>query len=96
MIYEYFKVHGTDDSVLDLNEILKVELKNDNIQSSNTRVDETKIAMKMQFDEEILEFFLRLPSASTVRTAQSHWCLCTFKILLKKMNLKTTPDLKRM
>ena len=57
MIYEYFKVYGTDDSVLDLNEILKVELQNDNIQSSTTRWDETMIAMKMQFDEEILEFF---------------------------------------
>ena len=60
MIYEYFKVYGTDNSELDLNEILKVELKNDNIQSSNTRWDETMIAMKMQFDEEILEFFFEI------------------------------------
>ena len=37
MIYEYFKVSDTDESVLDLNAILKVELKDDNVQSLSTR-----------------------------------------------------------
>ena len=32
-----FKVSDTDVCVLDLNEILKVELKNDNVLSLNTR-----------------------------------------------------------
>ena len=36
MIYESFKVSDTVESVLDLNEILKVELKNDNVKSFNT------------------------------------------------------------
>ena len=49
LIFEYFKVSDADKSVLELNEILTVELKNDNAQSSNTRWDETKP------DEEILE-----------------------------------------
>ena len=35
-------------------------MQNDNIQSSTTRWDETMIAMKMQFDEEILEFFANM------------------------------------
>ena len=39
--------------VLDLNEFLKVELKNDNVQSFNTRWDETVIAVKKQPDEEV-------------------------------------------
>ena len=33
MIYEYFKVSDTDESFLDLSEILKVDLKNANVQS---------------------------------------------------------------
>ena len=56
MIYDYFKVSDTDESVLDFNEILKVELKTYNVvQSIKTRWDEAKIAMKRQADEEILE-----------------------------------------
>ena len=55
MICEYFKVSDTDESVLDFNEILKVEMKTYNVQSIKTRWDETKIAMKRQPDEEILE-----------------------------------------
>ena len=45
MIYEYFRVSDTDESVLDLNVMLKVELKNDN---------EDIIAMKEQPGGEIL------------------------------------------
>ena len=51
MIYDNFKVLDTDD----LNEILKIELKNDNVQSFNTRWDEIIIAMKKQPDDEMLE-----------------------------------------
>ena len=77
MIHEYFKVRDTNELVLDLNEIVKVELKNDN--SLNTRWEETMIAMKKQLDEEILDNLL--PSTSTVRPAgaiavsvQSRYC----------------------
>ena len=52
---EYFKVIDTDESVLDFNEILKAELKNDNEQSFNTRWEETMIAMKKQPDGQILD-----------------------------------------
>ena len=55
MIYEDFKVSDTDESVLNLNEILKDELKNDNAQPFSTRWCEIRIAMKKQPDEEILD-----------------------------------------
>ena len=58
MIYKSFKVSDADESVLDHNEILMVELKNDNVQSFNTRWNETIIAMKKQTYEEILETIL--------------------------------------
>ena len=70
MIYEYFKVSDTEESVLDLNEISEVGLKNDNVQSFNTRWDETTTAMKKQPNAEILDSS-GLPPSSTVRTAQA-------------------------
>ena len=48
-------VSDTDESVLDLNEILEFEWKNDNVQSFNTRRDETSIALSKQADEQILD-----------------------------------------
>ena len=54
MFFESLKVSDTDESVLDLNEILKVEMKNDNMQPFSTRWDETIIAMMKQPDVEIL------------------------------------------
>ena len=56
--YEYVKVSDTtDESVLDRTEILKVALKNDNVQSFNSRWDEIIIALEKQPDEEILDSF---------------------------------------
>ena len=54
MIYEKFKVSDRDESVLDLNETFKVELKSDRVQSFNTCWVEI-IAKKKQRDDEILE-----------------------------------------
>ena len=47
-------VTDTDESVMDFNEIWKVESKNDNVQSFNTRWDATTIGTKKQPDEVIL------------------------------------------
>ena len=58
MMYENPKVSDRDESVLDLTEIVKVELENDNVQSLSTRCDETIIAMNKQSDDEILEMLL--------------------------------------
>ena len=55
MICEYFKVSDTNESVLDLHEILKAEFDKDNVQSFDTRQDETITAMKNQHDEKNLE-----------------------------------------
>ena len=55
MIFQYFKVSDTDESVLDFSENLKVEWKNDKVQSFNTGWDETSKATKKQLDDEVLE-----------------------------------------
>ena len=62
MVYEYLTVSDTDESVLHLNEKLKVELKNDNVQSLSTRWDETVVAMQKQADE-----FLELPQSEQLK-----------------------------
>ena len=46
MIYEYFKVSDTDESVVDFNDILMVAVKNESVQPFNTRLDDAIIAMK--------------------------------------------------
>ena len=46
MIYEYFKVSDTDESVVDFNDILKVAVKNESVQPFNTRLDDAIIAME--------------------------------------------------
>ena len=56
MIYEDFKVSDFDESVVDLNAILKVDLKNENVKSFNTRWDATLIARKKQHDNEIQDY----------------------------------------
>ena len=43
IIYAYFNVSDTDDSVVELDEILKVELKKEHVQSFNTRWDKIAI-----------------------------------------------------
>ena len=46
IIHEFCQIIETDESVLDLDEILKFEMVNDKVQSFNTRWHETIIAMK--------------------------------------------------
>ena len=90
----YSKVSDADESILDFNEVLKVELKNDNVQLFKTRWDETAIAMKKQPDEAILDKSV-LPSASTVRTAQAIAVSVHSRYCSKKVNRETFPDSKR-
>ena len=91
IICEYFKVSDTDESVLDLNEILKVEMKNDNAQSFNTRWEETVIAMKYDPDDEIWDFVYHR-QLQLSEQLKSLLPLYIFKILFKRVNLKTTSE----
>ena len=84
MINEYFKISDTHESVLDSDQILKVELKNDSVQSFNARWDEITIAMKMQPDEDFSGEIM-LSSGTTVRTATAiFYCRCTFKMVFRR------------
>ena len=73
IIHEYFRVSDTDESVLDLNEMLKVELENDNVHSFDTRWDVTVVAMKKQPLRGNSEKF----RTATAVTASAHSSYCS-------------------
>ena len=93
MICEYFKVSDTDASVLGLNEILKVEWKNDSVQSFETRWGETIIAMRINPTRTFWSIHITVSFNS--QNSQSHCCVCAFKILFKRVNRETTRDVKK-
>ena len=53
--FKHHKISDMDGTVLDLSDLLKIEIKNDSLQSFDTKWDETVIAMRKHPDEEILE-----------------------------------------
>ena len=55
MICEHVKISDTDGAVLDIADLLKIELKSDNVQTFDTKWDETINAMQKRPDEEPLE-----------------------------------------
>ena len=68
MTYEYFKVSDTDESVSDFNEMLKVELKNHNVQLFDTRGVETILAMKQTDDEKVEHVYFRQCQHDNIQT----------------------------
>ena len=59
MIYEHFKTSDSDATVLDLAGFIGIEPRRDNVQTFDTKWDETIIAMDKQPDEKLLDnFFL--------------------------------------
>ena len=83
MICEYFTFSDTDESVWDLSEFKKVAWKN-NIQSFDALWDETRIAMKKQPDEEILEILVNIVTLAV-------HC----KIQFNKVHRESAPDFKK-
>ena len=55
MICEHVKISDTDGAVLDIADLLKIELKGENVQTFDTKWDETINAMQKRPDEEPLE-----------------------------------------
>ena len=70
MIYEFFKVSDANESVSDLNEVFKVELKNDTVQSFNTQRRRNHNRDEAATRHGNSGQFI-LPSASTVKTEEA-------------------------
>ena len=72
---------------------MKVDLKNGNVQSFNTRWDVTIVAMKKQPDEESLA---NLHHRQFNRKAKAIFCLFTFEDIVLKMNSRGFTGLEQM
>ena len=55
MFYDYFRVTGAHDTVLDFADLCSVTLHDDNIQEFDTRWDEVLLSMSKTSSDDILE-----------------------------------------
>ena len=94
MIYTIFKASDTDESVLDINEIVNVELESDNAQSFNTRWGETIIAMEKN---QLKSWEICRIVSFNSWSCESRCCRCTFKRhVVQKSKIRDYIRLKKM
>ena len=80
MMYDNFKTSGTGKALLDFNDLLSVQLKNENLQGLDTKWDEVLLTMTTVPDEDILE---------TLHQKQLHFseellCICRIQSRTEK------------
>ena len=71
MSYDYFRVTGAHDTVLDYADLFSVTLHDDNIQEFDTRWDEVLLSMTKISSEDVLEslYKLRIRQSDQLKTA---------------------------
>ena len=60
MIYDYFRVTGAHDTVLDYADLLSFTLRNDDVQDFDTRWDEILLSMTKIPSDDVLESLYKL------------------------------------
>ena len=60
MIYDYFRVAGAHDAVLDYADLFSVTLRDDNVQEFDTRWDEVLLSMSKIPSDDVLESLYKL------------------------------------
>ena len=70
MIYDYFRVTGAHDAVLDYADLFSVSLRDDKIQENETRWDEVLLSMSKIPSDDILEslYKLRIRESAQLQT----------------------------
>ena len=70
MIYDYFRVTGSHDTVLDYADLFSVTLHDDNVQEFDTRWDEVLLSMTKMPSDDVLEslFKLRIRESDQLKT----------------------------
>ena len=70
MIYDYFRVTGAHDMVLDHADLFSVDIRDDNIQEFDTRWDEVLLCMSKSPSDDILEslYKLRIRESAQLKT----------------------------
>ena len=67
MIYDYFRVTGAHDSVLDFADLFSVILHDDNVQEFDTRWDEVLLSMSKIPSDDVLESLYKLRIRESVQ-----------------------------
>ena len=92
MIYDYFRVTGVNESVLDCADLFTVVLPNDDIQEFNTRCDEILFSMEQFPPDDILE-----ESLYKLRIRESEKVMTVLELYKLEIHPKTmTPDYHRL
>ena len=60
MIYDFFKVNGDSEAILDFRDLPKVHLKNVNVQAFDTKRDESLSAVTDRFTDSKLESLYKM------------------------------------
>ena len=60
MIYDYFRVAGAHDAVLDYADLFSITLRNDNVQDFHTRWDEILLSVTKIPSDDVLETLYNL------------------------------------
>ena len=95
MIYDQFEISDTNGAVLDFSDLLKIELKNDNVQSFDTGWDEKIIAMTRK--PRPMRSWRTCTSGSLNKGMSSNRCLlCTYTGTVQKGKETSYTQVKRM
>ena len=70
MIYDYFRVSGAQNAVLDYADVFSITLRIDNVQDFDTRWDEDLLSMSRSHRDDVLEslYTLRIRESDQLKT----------------------------
>ena len=70
MIYDYFRVTGAHDTVLDFTDLFSVTLRDDNVLEFDTKWDEVLLSMSEIPSDDLLEslYLLRIRESAQLKT----------------------------
>ena len=80
MIYDYFRVTGAHDTVLDHADLFSIILRNDDVQEFDTRWDELLLSMTKIPPDDVLESLYKSEHVSP-RCSKTYWNCTTWRFI---------------
>ena len=80
MIYDYFRVAGAHDTVLDCADLFSISLRNDDVQDFDTRWDEILLSMTKIPPDDVLDslYILRVRESDQLKTVSELYDMVRF------------------
>ena len=79
MICDYFKISGTSEAPFDYNDLMRVQLKSDNMRGFDTKCDEVLLSMTEVPDEDLFEKIVKLLMPRTCRIRRTRQLFSIWK-----------------